>query len=123
MNAHLEQLKETIELNYYCRAEHVASAGVIEMSGGETVWQGTVEVFNVTCYLPVKRCYAWSETRGPTITVLELPPVRSAGTAVRAVMASAGKQCGRPLRTSRPFAAEIDEKMFAFKYECSSISR
>ena len=89
MNRQVRQLKEAIELNYYCRAEHVASAGVIEMCGDENVWQGTVEVFDVTCYLPVKRCYAWSDEIGPNITVLELPPVRSAGTAVRAVMVSA----------------------------------
>jgi hypothetical protein len=40
MDPRLEQLKETIELNYHCRAEHVSSTAVIEMSGHEKIWQG-----------------------------------------------------------------------------------
>jgi hypothetical protein len=88
MNEPAEQLGHVIELNYHCRAEHVTSAAVIEMRGPEKVWQGVVEIFDVACHLPVTRCYAWSESIGPPITVLELPPVRSAGTAVRAVLAS-----------------------------------
>jgi hypothetical protein len=123
MDQQVESLKDTIELNYHCRAEHVASAAVIEMSGGEQIWQGMVDVFEVACHLPVKRCYAWSQGAGPAITVLELPPVRSAGTAVHAALASEGNPVGQPSETQPapwPSAAEIDERMFAFGYECSS---
>ena len=100
MRDRLPELKEAIELNYYCRAEHVRSTAVIEMCGREKVWQGVVEVFDVDCHLPVKHCYAWSETAGSNVTVLELPPVRSAGTAVRSAIVSAGSKLG----TLTPFA-------------------
>jgi hypothetical protein len=105
MPAHPGELKDVIEVNYHCHAEHVSSAAVIEMRGCEMLWKGMVEVFDVVCYLPVKRCYAWSE--GPEwdrliMTVLELPPIHSAGAAVRDAIASAEKS--RHRRVARPDA-------------------
>jgi hypothetical protein len=88
MNPRVEQLKETVELNYHCRAKHIGSAGVVEMRGGERLWQGIVEIFDVSCHLPVNRCYAWRDPMGPAITILGLGPVHSPAAAVRDAMRS-----------------------------------
>lgn len=55
---------------------------VHEVFRGKTVWQGEVEVFDLTRHPKPKRCYAWSHREGPSdqgerfVTVLELPPVK-----------------------------------------------
>ncbi|MFS8086466.1 MAG: hypothetical protein ACMG6H_12610, partial [Acidobacteriota bacterium] len=63
---------------------------VTEEFQGETVWQGTVEVFDVSGHPKAKRAYAWGHVTGENdqarryVTVLELPPVTSPETAVKA---------------------------------------
>jgi hypothetical protein len=74
-----------------CKAAHDTSQVVMEQFRGQTVWDGIVEVFNLTGHPKAKRCYAWSflDNGEPRyVTVLELPPVDSACTAVRAAIAS-----------------------------------
>jgi len=71
---------------------------VHEVFRGETVWQGEVEVFDLTGHPKAKRAYGWSHREGPNdegerfITVLEIPPVESAITAVRASIVSDAKK-------------------------------
>ncbi len=63
----------------------------MEQFRGQTVWDGVVEVFQLSGHPQAKRCYAWSfsEDEGPHyVAVLALPPVDSACTAVRAAIAS-----------------------------------
>lgn len=65
------------------------SAPVKETFKGETVWEGTVEVFDLIDYPDADRCYAWShatdkdETRR-YVAVLHVEPVTSPEAAVRA---------------------------------------
>ena len=62
---------------------------VHEVFRGETVWQGDVEVFDLTGHPKAKRCYAWSHLDGAKdertrfVAVLEIPPVDSAQKAVQ----------------------------------------
>src|SRR5882724_12599010 len=62
---------------------------VYEVFQGKTVWQGDVEVFDLTGHSKAKRAYAWSHLDGANdertrfVAVLEIPPVVSAETAVR----------------------------------------
>ncbi len=62
----------------------------------ETVWKGDVEVFALHGHAKAMRTYAWSydEDGGKKsfIAVLELPPVNSAVTAVRAAIASGNQE-------------------------------
>jgi hypothetical protein len=63
----------------------------MEQFRGQTVWDGVVEVFNLTGHPQAKRCYAWTFINDVVthyVTVLELPPVTCACTAVRAAIAS-----------------------------------
>jgi hypothetical protein len=90
----LRELKEAIERGHNCRADHVESIPVTEMSGLRKVWEGVVEVFDVTNHSEANRCYAWRYFDGydvQYVTVLQIPPVTSPQTAVQAAIAS-GKQ-------------------------------
>ncbi|MGH9929241.1 MAG: hypothetical protein ACREA9_08435 [Pyrinomonadaceae bacterium] len=66
------------------------SVPVLEEFQGQTVWEGTVEVFELTDHPKARTGYAWGYPVGDNdqlrryITVLELPPVNSPQTAVKA---------------------------------------
>ena len=63
-----------------------------EVFQGEVVWQGKVEVFEIRGHPKTKRAYAWAHASGKDdkgkryVAVLELPPVDSPQTAVRAAI-------------------------------------
>ena len=67
---------------------------VHEVFQGKTAWQGVVEVFDLTGHPKAKRTYAWSHLDGDKdqstryVAVLEIPPVESPQTAVRASILS-----------------------------------
>lgn len=91
MSPRIEQLREAVEVMHKCKAQHEKSVPVVEMFGDKTVWEGVVESFAITGHPKAKRCYAWSfQDRGETryMTVVEIPPVVSPQTAVRAAIAS-----------------------------------
>lgn len=91
MSERLDKLKDAVQVMHRCTASHVESVPVVEMFGKQTVWEGVVEVFKIDGHPKAKRCYAWSyQDSGETqfVTALELPPVTSPQTAVRAVIAS-----------------------------------
>lgn len=91
----INELREAVEVMQRCRAVHVESVPVIEMFGEQTVWEGVVEVFDITEHPQAERCYAWSFPEGAEtrfVTVLEIPPVESPQTAVRASIASEHQQ-------------------------------
>lgn len=69
-------------------AEYVETIPVHEEFQGQTVWEGDVEVFELRDHPKAKRAYGWGyedeETGRQYVTVLELPPVTSPDTAVKA---------------------------------------
>ena len=86
------ELKKVIRQLHGCEAEHAATVPVKEVFQGQTVWEGEVEVFNIRGHPKARRCYAWAHATGEDdkgkryVAVLELPPVESAQTAVRAAI-------------------------------------
>jgi len=72
-----------------CDCAWVETVPVHEVFNGQTVWQGDVEIFNLMGHPKAKRAYGWSHLDGNQdertrfVTVLEIPPVDSALTAVR----------------------------------------
>ena len=77
-----------------CLAAHVESVPVVEMFRSKKAWEDVVEVLTLTGNPKAARCYAWSypdSTETQFVTVLEIPPVASPQTAVRASIASAAK--------------------------------
>lgn len=94
MPRRIEELKDAIELEHRCRAEHVRSVPVREMSGDEVAWEGIVQVFELVGHAVAKCCFAWPYRSGGlrrVVTMLQVPPVTSPQSAVRAALAS-GKQ-------------------------------
>jgi hypothetical protein len=94
---YLERLKLTVEHLHKCSARYCTTVPVHEKFNGQTVWQGEVEVFDLTGHPKAKRAYGWSHREGKNdegerfVTVLEIPPVESAVTAVRASIVADGK--------------------------------
>ena len=91
MSQCIDQLREAVETMHHCKARHENSFPVVEMFGQQTIWEGVVESFAITGHSKAKRRYARSFLDGKElryVTVLEIPPVESPQTAVRAAIAS-----------------------------------
>jgi hypothetical protein len=88
-NDYLAALRSVIWKLYQCGAVWEKTVPVHEVFQGKTVWQGDVEVFQAMQHPKAKRVYAWGYTEGDKTNytaVLELPPVESPETAVRAAI-------------------------------------
>ena len=87
-----DKVRLAVERLHVCSATHTGCALVDEVFLGQTVWTGQVEIFDITGHPRAKRCYAWAHGTDAGSTryqaVLELPPVDSPETAVRAVIVS-----------------------------------
>jgi hypothetical protein len=96
---YLARVQVAVSQLHDCGATYVKTVPVHEVFQGKTVWQGEVEVFDLTGHTKAKRAYAWSHREGENdegerfVAVLEIPPVVSPITAVRAsIMADAKKR-------------------------------
>ena len=95
---YIERLQMVIHQLHGCGSQHVETVPVHEVFRGETVWQGAVEVFALAGHAKAKRCFAWSHREGKGdegerfVAVLEIPPVESPETAVRASIVSDAKK-------------------------------
>ena len=91
MSERIEQLRLAVETMHHCKASHEASTPVLETFRDQKVWEGVVETFALIGHPKAKRCYAWSyQDKGEAqyVTALEIPPVESPITAVRAAIAA-----------------------------------
>lgn len=98
--SYIEELKDVIRRLHGAEATHVESVPVKETFQGQTVWEGIVEVFELTGHATAHRVYAWAhETDNPQkpvrhVTVLHLHPIKSAQDAVRAVILQEARNLG-----------------------------
>ncbi|HWX15372.1 MAG TPA: hypothetical protein VNY07_02185 [Chthoniobacterales bacterium] len=93
----ITKLKDAIRATHACESLHVESVPVVEQFENEIAWQGTVEVFDLVGHPEEKRAYAWTYRDGDqdkTVSVLEIPPVDSAKTAVKVAIAAKAKKHG-----------------------------
>ena len=90
MSSYIEELRDTIRRLHGGEATHIESVPVKEVFQGWTIWQGIVELFDLSGHPETSRVYAWAhETDNPErpkrhVAVLHIPPVVSPVTAVRA---------------------------------------
>ena len=81
-----------------CDATWLESVPVKEVFKGQTAWEGDVEVFTLAGHPQAKRCYCWSHSEPEQfITILELPPVKSAQDAVKVGVAYQVKEAKQRL--------------------------
>ena len=89
---YIEELQDVIRRLHGAEAKHVESVPVKETFKGQTVWEGVVEVFELTGHATAHRVYAWAndtdDQNNPRhhVTVLHLHPIKSAEDAVRAAI-------------------------------------
>ena len=81
---YLARVSVAVSHLHKCGATYAQTVSVHEVFRGETVWQGDVEVFDLQGHPKAKRCYGWTHGEPEEfITILELPPVTDAHSAVK----------------------------------------
>ena len=86
--AYIRRLLLTIQDLHHCAAFYRETVSVRDQDHGTTVWQGDVEVFDLVAHAKAERCYGWSMGEPPEFfTILHLPPVDSAQSAVEIMSA------------------------------------
>jgi|SRR5215213_1615681 len=93
MSDYIAEIQSVFLKVHGCEAIYAETVPVVEEYQGETIWQGDVEVFDVTGHPKAKRGHGWGYTITESggrryFTVLELPPVDSPQTAVKAAIMS-----------------------------------
>lgn len=86
--APIPALQDAIRNLHGCGSRWVEAVVVHETFNGETVWHGSVQVFDLLDHPKAKRAYAWSyaiagKDSRRFVVVLHVPPVDSALSAVR----------------------------------------
>lgn len=93
---YIESLQDAIRHLHGCESTWLESVPVKEVFEGQTVWEGTVQVFALHGHPEATRCYAWSHaTTGKKrrfVAVLHKPPVDSPEKAVRAAIIQEGRE-------------------------------
>jgi hypothetical protein len=95
---YIQMLQEAIRRGYECEPRHVESVPIHEVFRGKTVWDGTVEVFDLAGHAEAKRAYAWGHAMRDTgnevriVTILGVPPVDSPRKAVQVSIVADAKQ-------------------------------
>ena len=89
--ATLVTLQQAIRNLHGCNSAWIESVSVTEVFRGRTVWDGTVEVFDLADHPTASRCYAWSHAVDDSenrrfVAVLHERPVDSPEAAVRAAI-------------------------------------
>jgi hypothetical protein len=89
---YLARLQVAIERLHDCGANYRETVAVHEVFQDKTVWRGEVQVFDLYGHDQATVCYGWSQREGKGekgdrfVTVLQIPPVISPETAVRAAI-------------------------------------
>jgi hypothetical protein len=86
-----EYIKKAVEKAAGCEAVHINTEIVVEVFCDEVLWEGPVEVFSLRGNPRASRAYGWSDGNGEGdgghyTAMLEIPPVTSSSTAVRAAI-------------------------------------
>jgi hypothetical protein len=91
---YIPSLQKAIRDLHGCESQYLETVPVTETFDGKTVWQGEVEVFELSGHPRATHAYAWSHKAGKQdretryVAVLQIPPVTSPETAVRAAIAA-----------------------------------
>jgi hypothetical protein len=93
---YISELRDTIRRLHQCDAAHTRTETVRQEVNGHVLWHGRVEVFALSGHDRALRCYAWGHLHDSgqweVTTVLAIPPVISAETAVLAAIAAKIKE-------------------------------
>ena len=105
--SYIKELQDVIWNEHGVASRHIESVLVTNIFGGETVWDGIVEVFDLYHHPEATRVYAWAhKTDDPTrpmrhTTVLHIPPVTSAAIAVEVTITRGSTSLESPQQPSK----------------------
>jgi hypothetical protein len=93
MSDYIAEIQSVFLKLHGCDATYIETVPVVEEFQGKTIFQGDVEVFDLVGHPKATRGYGWGYTTTESggrryFTVLELPPVDSPQTAVKAAIMS-----------------------------------
>jgi hypothetical protein len=98
---HIHELQGVIRHLHGATARHLESVPVVETFQDQIVWDGIVEVFSLKGHPKTDRVYAWIHAMDDPahpkrhVTVLHIPPVVSAQTAVQAAIVQEFREHGK----------------------------
>ena len=93
MNDDLLKIQAVIRTAHACDCRHHSTTLANERVG-KLSWAGRVEIWTLIDHVTARYCYGWREADGSITTVLQIPPVISPQTAVRAVLSERAKPQG-----------------------------
>lgn len=97
LTSYITKLQNAIHYLYHCDSKHIGTIAVKERFlafGCDKLWQGEVEVFEISGHAKAKRAYAWlqrvdgDQQQLRYVAVLEVDPITSAEEAVKAAIAA-----------------------------------
>lgn len=98
MEISISALQEAIRNLHGCESTWLEAVPVKEAFQGQTVWEGIVQVFELTGHPSAARCYAWSHvTEGNArrfVAVLHQGPIDSPEKAVQAAIVQEQRELG-----------------------------
>jgi len=86
-----------IRLRHGCGVTHRGTIFVHETFGGQTLWQGYVEVFELHFHPRSKLCYAWRQPYRDKIKFITVLDSRTIGSAQKAVQAAIFADVAEPM--------------------------
>ncbi|MES2692165.1 MAG: hypothetical protein V4773_01745 [Verrucomicrobiota bacterium] len=93
---YIAELRATISRLHKCEASHSRTEAVKQVVNGQVMWEGNVEAFALLGHDNALRCYAWGhlhdDGKWEVTTVLAIPPVVSAESAVLAAFIARVKE-------------------------------
>jgi hypothetical protein len=93
---YLEEIRHAIKQLHGCDSVYVTTTAVKEVFKGQVAWEGEVETFDLTGHPKAKKAYAWGYPNGKggleVVAVLEIPPVESPQTAVKAAIVAQARK-------------------------------
>jgi hypothetical protein len=106
MSDYIAEIQSVFLKLHGCEATYVETVPVVEKFQGKTIFQGDVEVFDLVGHPKASRGYGWGYTTTESggrryFTVLELPPVDSPQTAVKAAIMSEIKNARQKAKSGR----------------------
>ena len=90
-----KEFREAIKATHGVDSQFVKSTPVHLIWEGKSIWKGIVDLFELVDHPKAEHCYAWrfyNDRQWHYTTVLEIPPVESAETAVQVAIAAKGKK-------------------------------
>ena len=106
MSDYIAEIQSVFLKLHGCEATYAETVPVVEEFQGKTIWEGDVEVFDLVGHPKATRGYGWGYVTTDSggrryFTVLELPPVDSPQSAVKAAIMSEIKNAREKGKTSR----------------------